>query len=250
MPRGSGPAIIKALDQVSEITALGLAELGAEALVPPRRLSELARYEMSADAGLIRRHPDGRRLATLLATARHLEAKSVDDALELLDLLMTAELLNKAQTASGKEKARKHPRLARASARLAVAVGVEALLESDEWGGPGEEPRVAQVWEAIETVLSRAELRTALELVNENVPPPGTPGPDDWRAELPGRYRTVSALDSEATARGKMPRGSCGATGPGACRRWRGKCRGLWRSGWGFRPWRAVPGPRRACRRS
>ena len=32
VPRGSGPAIIKALDQVSEIIALGLAELGAEAL--------------------------------------------------------------------------------------------------------------------------------------------------------------------------------------------------------------------------
>ena len=109
VPRGSGPAIIKALDQVSEIKALGLAELGAEALVPPRRLGELARYGMSADAGLIRRHPDGRRLATLLATVRHLEAKSVDDALELLDLLMTAELLNKAQTASDKDKARKHP---------------------------------------------------------------------------------------------------------------------------------------------
>jgi len=36
-PRGSGPAIIKALDQVAEITGLGLAELGAETLVPPRR---------------------------------------------------------------------------------------------------------------------------------------------------------------------------------------------------------------------
>ncbi len=57
-PRGSGPAIIKALDQVSEITALGLAGLGAEALVPPRRLGELARYGMSADASLIRRHRD------------------------------------------------------------------------------------------------------------------------------------------------------------------------------------------------
>jgi len=155
VPRGSGPAIIKALDQVSEIKALGLAELGAEALVPPRRLGELARYGMSADAGLIRRHPDGRRLATLLATVRHLEAKSVDDALELLDLLMTAELLNKAQTASDKDKARKHPRLARASARLAVAV--EALFESDGWGGPGGEPRVSQVWEAIEAVVSRAD---------------------------------------------------------------------------------------------
>jgi hypothetical protein len=49
-PRGSGPAIIKALDQVAEIMALGLADLGVEALVPPRRLGELAKYEMSADA--------------------------------------------------------------------------------------------------------------------------------------------------------------------------------------------------------
>ena len=69
--------------------------------MPPRRLGELARYGMTADAWLIRRHPDDRRLATLLATARYLEAKSVDDALELLDLLMSAELLNKAQTGSG-----------------------------------------------------------------------------------------------------------------------------------------------------
>ena len=134
-PRGSGPAIIKALDQVSEIRALGLDALGAETVVPPRRLGELARYGMSAGATLIRRHPDGRRLATLLATVRHLEAKSADDTLELLDLLVTAELLNKAQTASDRDKARKHPRLARASARLAVAV--EALFESEDWGRAG-----------------------------------------------------------------------------------------------------------------
>ena len=45
-------------------------------MVPPRLLSELARYGMTADAWLIRRHPDPhRRLATLLATARHLEAQ-------------------------------------------------------------------------------------------------------------------------------------------------------------------------------
>jgi hypothetical protein len=191
-PRGSGPAIIKALDQVSEIMALGLAEFGAEALVPPRRLGELARYGMSADASLIRRHGDGRRLATLLATVRHLEAKSVDDTLELLDLLMAAELVNKAHTASDKEKVRKHPKLARASARLAVAV--EALFESDSWGGPDEEPRVSEVWEAIEAVVSRAELRAALVLVNESVPPADAAGPDDWRSELLGRYPTVSGF--------------------------------------------------------
>ena len=153
-PRGSGPAIIAALDQVAEIQSLGLASLGAESVVSPHRLGDLARYGMTADAWLIRRHPDDRRLATLLATARHLEAKSVDDALELLDLLMSAELLNKAQREADKDKARKHPRLARASARLAVAV--EALFDSDGWGGPDEEPQVSQVWEAIEAVVSLA----------------------------------------------------------------------------------------------
>jgi hypothetical protein len=122
-PRASGPAVIKALDQVSQIEGLELAGLGAEALVPPRRLGELARYGMRADASALRRHPGGRRPATLLATVRFLEGKSVDDALELLDLLMATELVNKAQNASNKDRVRKHPRLAKASARLAVAAG-------------------------------------------------------------------------------------------------------------------------------
>jgi hypothetical protein len=64
---------------------------------------------------------------------------------------------------------RKHPKLAKSAARLAVAV--EALFESDGWGGPEEEPRVAEVWEAIEAVISCAELRAALVLVNDSVPP-------------------------------------------------------------------------------
>ncbi len=191
-PRASGPTIIKALDQVSEIGGLELAELGAEALVPQRRLGELAKYGMRADASALKRHPDGRRLATLLATVRLLEGKSVDDALELLDLLMATELVSKAQNASSKEMVRKHPKLAKSAARLAVAV--EALFESDGWGGPDEEVRVAEVWEAIETVISRADLRAALVLVNENVPPADATDPDEWRTELVGRYTTVSGF--------------------------------------------------------
>ncbi len=191
-PRASGPTIIKALDQVAEILGLELADLGAEALVPQRRLGELAKYGMRADASALRRHGDGRRLATLLAMVRHLEGKSVDDTLELLDLLMATELLNKAQMAANKEKVRKHPKLAKASARLAVAV--QALFESDGWGGEDEEVRVAEVWEAIETVISRADLRAALVLVNENVPSADAADSDDWRTELVGRYTTVSGF--------------------------------------------------------
>jgi TnpA family transposase len=190
-PRGSGQSVVKYLDQVAEISGLGLAALGVEALVPPRRLAELARYGMTASASLIRRHPEGRRIATLLATVRHLEAKSIDDALEMLDLLMSAELVGRARTAWDKDKARGHPRLARASARLAVAV--EALFDSDGWGGDGEEPRVSQVWEAIEAVVSRTELRAALEVVTESTPPPGAEDPD-WRAALVDRYQAVAPV--------------------------------------------------------
>ena len=76
---------------------------------------------------------------------------------------------------------------------------MEALFESDGWGGPDEEPRVSQVWEAIEAVVSRADLRAALALVSETVPPPGAEDPDDWRAELPGRYpHGVGVLEAAA----------------------------------------------------
>jgi hypothetical protein len=92
---------------------------------------ELARYGMAAKAAQLRRHGDARRLATLLATVTYLEAKAVDDALELLDLLMVTELVGRAERQADKERARRHPRLARASARVAAAV--EILLDATGW---------------------------------------------------------------------------------------------------------------------
>jgi hypothetical protein len=84
-----------------------------------------------------RRHSSGvilhaRRTATLVATVVHLQAASIDDCLELFDLIMTTELLGKAERETNKQPARDHPRLARASAKLAVAV--EKLLEMSASG--------------------------------------------------------------------------------------------------------------------
>jgi hypothetical protein len=52
----------------------------------------------------------------------------------------------------------------------------------------------APLWEAIEAVVSRADLRAALAVVSETAPPPGAGDPDDWRAELLGRYQTVTGF--------------------------------------------------------
>lgn len=71
-----------ALARVGEVAGLGLASVAIDD-VPQRRLVELARRGMAAKAPALRRHPHKRRLATLLATATYLEAKAVDDALEL-----------------------------------------------------------------------------------------------------------------------------------------------------------------------
>ncbi len=200
VPRGSGLSLVKFLDRVAEISGLGLAGLGAEARVPPRRLAELSRYGMTASASLIRRHSDARRLATLVATVRHLQAKSVDDALELLDLLMTTEMLGRAQQESDRENARQHPRLAWASARLAV--GVAALFDSVGWGGPGEEPGVSQVWEAIEAIVSRVELRSPSP---RSRPAPAGREPRKWWLAHPSRAITGTPKGQTARRQPQHP---------------------------------------------
>jgi TnpA family transposase len=184
----SGPAMGKALDRVAEIAGAGFGTLDLAA-VPQRRLVELARYGMAGKPALLKRHPPQRRLATLLATVVELEARAIDDALELFDLLMTTELLGKAHREADKETVRRHPKLAKASSRLAAAV--EVLLEAADWG---EQVRLEQVWEAIEAIMPRSELRAAVATVTELVPPPGADEDAGWRAELAGRIATVSGF--------------------------------------------------------
>jgi TnpA family transposase len=187
--KASGRTMERALDRVSEIRGTGFGRMGLEEVVPSRRLVDMARYGMSAKSQQISRHPQARRLATLLATVVYLEGKATDDALELLDLLMTTDLLGKAERESEKDKARRHPRLARASAKLAVAV--EVLFEAAGWG---EEVTLERVWEGIEAVISRAELREAVAAVTDMVPPPDADVDGEMRAKLAARIVTVSGF--------------------------------------------------------
>jgi len=57
----SGRNLEKALSRVAEIAAVGLGELDLEAVVPRRRLVDLARYGLAAKAPQLRRHPPSRR---------------------------------------------------------------------------------------------------------------------------------------------------------------------------------------------
>jgi hypothetical protein len=184
----SGVGMVRALSRVSEIAGLGLGGVDLS-VVPQRRVVALARYGMAATATALRRHPEPRRLATLVATVRSLEASAVDDALELFDVLMTNDLLARAARESRKEKLRRYPRLSRDAGRLAAAVGV--LLDALD---REEQLPLEVIWEEIESKVSREDLRSAVAHLTEVAQPPDADADGEWRAALVDRYASVRAF--------------------------------------------------------
>ena len=58
----------------------------------------------------------------------------------------------------------------------------------------GEDARLGEVWQAIDAVVPRSELRDAVATVTGLVPPPEAEEDGGWRAEMFGRYAMVSAF--------------------------------------------------------
>ncbi len=77
----------RALERVDEIAVYRLGRVKLDKL-PPNRLAALARYGLGSKATSLERAPEPKRTAMLTAVMRHLEAKAIDDALELFTVLM------------------------------------------------------------------------------------------------------------------------------------------------------------------
>ncbi|MEU1458424.1 Tn3 family transposase [Streptomyces avermitilis] len=168
--------------------------------VPPVKLAELARYGMSAHAPTLRRLAEPRRTATVLATLRHLEGASVDDALTLFDVLMATKLLARAEREEDKAELKGLPKLRKAAAKVASAVSVllDVPIESEEDGEGESVPlSVAQAWERIEQLVTREELAKALVELGELLPAGADEDADTaWRKQLLERYATVRPFTS------------------------------------------------------
>jgi hypothetical protein len=199
--RISGPELLRALDRVAEIRALGAGAVSVS-LAPPNRVRALSRYGIVAKAPQLRQLTQARRTAILLATAQRLEQMAVDDALDLLDLLMATKLLARAERASTRERLRSLPQLTAASATLAAVVQVvlevtttSETAASGEWDTVDETEvaavSLAEMWTRIEQVAPRHQVRAALETIVALMPPAAEDADAAWRAELVKRYATV-----------------------------------------------------------
>jgi len=100
--RISSPAMVDALNRLTEIRSLEVSDLEMSR-VPPGRIKALARYAAAAWAASIARMSAERRIATLVAFAHVFETVAQDDALDLLQQLITQCLARAEQT---REKAR------------------------------------------------------------------------------------------------------------------------------------------------
>lgn len=104
-------------------------------------------------------------------------------------MLWTNELMAGAERGTKKEKLRRYPRVARDASRLALAV--EMLLDAAE---RDESMSVAEVCDAIDSVVSRDELRASVSHIRQVLPPVEVNPDGEWRATMIGRYASVRAF--------------------------------------------------------
>ena len=98
---------------------------------------------------------------------------------------MTSELLARAERQSNADKLSRYARLGRDANRLASAVSV--LLEADEWDAT---ITIDVLWDAIENVATRAELRASVANIHQILPPDADPD-GEWRSALMSRYPLI-----------------------------------------------------------
>jgi len=120
--RISSNALIAAINRYNNIKALGINRLSFSQ-IPKNKLIHLARYVTTSWAPAIARMPESRRVAVLAAFAYAYEIKALDDALDLLDMLIT-EIAARANNSGEKERLRTLGDLDKAALELSDAFEV------------------------------------------------------------------------------------------------------------------------------
>jgi hypothetical protein len=176
--RRSAPELIRALQRLEEVRRLGI-DVGVSQRIPPGRVQALARFATTAKASAIQRLPEERRLATLVAFAVTLEATASDDALDLLDILIT-EAFSDATKAGEKARLRTIKDLDVAASQLGLVCHLVLDCTVAD----------AELRSAIFKALQREDLEAALFQVDALVRPPD----DLYYQELLKSWRRIRRI--------------------------------------------------------
>lgn len=173
--RISGPALVEALEKVEEISNLGVTDIDLSQF-PPSRIKALAQYVSRSKAYAIRRMPERRRIAVLLAFSKTVELTAMDDALNVFEQLADS-VFKKARQAGEKNRMRSLRDLDRAALDLRKVC--EMVLNKNV---PSEKLR-----DAIFKHLPQDKLEDACCRVGELA----RPSDDNYEQEITESYRAV-----------------------------------------------------------
>ena len=171
----SSLSIIAALERYEALRDLGMWELDFSR-IPPVWLQSLARYATTGWAPNMARMPEDRRIATLVAFAYTYSAATLDDALDLFDMLI-ADIAAKAKTLGQKKRLRSLRDLDEAALALAE---VCSILLDDTHGDD-------QVRTVVFTQMAQEQIAQAIATTYDLARPPA----EDYQEEMLTRYHTV-----------------------------------------------------------
>jgi TnpA family transposase len=167
--------MITALERYEELWNLGIRALDCSR-IPPVWLQSLARYATTGWAPNIARMPKDRRIATLVAFAYTYTAATLDDALDLFDMLI-ADIAVRAKNLGQKKRIRSLRDLDEAA--LALAEVCSILLDDTHLD---EEVRTT-----VFTQITQEQIAQAITTTYDLARPPEA----DYQEEMLTRYRTV-----------------------------------------------------------
>jgi TnpA family transposase len=173
--RRSVPELVRALCRIDDIRNLAI-DVSVSARLPRSRVLELARFAAMAKVTAIERMGKERRSATLVALVSTLEATAQDDALDVLDIVLT-DIFSEASKAGIKARLRTLKDLDAAAVQAANVSKV--VLDPNVADG--------EIRQAVFKVMSRADLETSVQRIDNLVRPPE----DVYYKELRTSYRRV-----------------------------------------------------------
>ncbi len=171
----SGPAFNEAIERYQGLKAFGMQELNFTG-IPPVRFKNLARHAGMISMHKIARMPEIKRTAILVAFAKAYETIALDEALDVLDLLIT-DISSEAKRHGQKKRLRTLKDLDKSALALAE---VCALILNE--GMQDEQLRAA-----IFAKMSREKLVESIVTVNELARPSG----ENFQEEMVEQYGRV-----------------------------------------------------------